>query len=77
VPREPLAAAEPEPEVEQESVPELLSPEQKRERVRELLQTHPAITDAEIAERIHASPRTARRYRSELAPQRPLVDTPH
>ena len=76
-PSEAAAAAEPEPAVERESVPELLSPEQKRERVRELLQTRPEITDAEIAERIHASPRTARRYRSELAPQRPLVDTPH
>ncbi|MES0838382.1 DUF2637 domain-containing protein [Nocardiopsis tropica] len=75
-PREPEAEADPEPSAPEESVPELLSPEQKRERVRELLQSHPAITDAEIAEHIHASPRTARRYRSELTQHSPLVDTP-
>ncbi|WP_117197747.1 DUF2637 domain-containing protein [Nocardiopsis sp. TNDT3] len=72
---EPLAAAESEPVVREKAVPEPLSPEQKRERVRELLRSRPEITDAEIAEHIHASPRTARRYRSELTQQSSLVDT--
>ena len=72
---EPLAAAESEPVVREKAVPEPLSPEQKRERVRELLRSRPEITDAEIAEHIHASPRTARRYRSELTQQGSLVDT--
>ncbi|MFI6579368.1 DUF2637 domain-containing protein [Nocardiopsis sp. NPDC050513] len=52
-----------------------LSPGQKRARVRELLDQHPGMSDGELAARIGAAPRTARRYRSEILSQPTSVDT--
>ncbi|WP_028649585.1 DUF2637 domain-containing protein [Nocardiopsis sp. CNT312] len=46
-----------------------LSPEEKRQRVRDLVRERPGITDAELAASIGASRRTARRYRDELSAQ--------
>lgn len=68
-------AAEPglSPDPEPTSGP--LTPEQKRQRVSELLQAHPEMTDAELAARIGSSPRTARRYRAELGHHRTTVAT--
>lgn len=70
---------EPVPQTEPEPAPKptlgALSPEQKRRRVQELLVTHPEMTDAELAEQIGSSPRTARRYRAELGYHRSPVAT--
>ncbi|GAA3754458.1 hypothetical protein GCM10022402_36400 [Salinactinospora qingdaonensis] len=43
-----------------------MSPEEKRQRVRQLLVGVPDITDEEIAAEIGVAPRTARRYRSDI-----------
>lgn len=42
------------------------SSQEKRQRVRQLMETIPDITDEEIAGQIGVAPRTARRYRNEI-----------